>query len=443
MLEICKSFIANHKLCFPKDKILVAVSGGIDSIVLLDILYKLNFNITLAHCNFQLRGKESDDDEKLVKSLSEKYGIEFFLKRFNTKTFAEENRISIQMAARKLRYDWFNKTIEENSFNYVAIAHNKDDVAETFFINLLRGTGIRGLTGIKEKTGNIIRPIIFASRKEIEQYCKTNNLVYREDKSNESDDYLRNRIRHHLIPLLKEIKENSLNNIDTTILNLQETLLLFNEKISEIVENIVHEKNDSIYLNKNMLNNNPAKRTILYEIAKNYNFSSKMCDEIIEDINKQPGTKFISETHQITIDRDFIIISSSEKNPLKEYYIQPDDNEIHEPIHLLLEFSENTKSIVNDNNIACLDFDLLKFPLKLRNYLPGDKFKPLGMKGMKKLSDFFTDKKIPLPEKQKIWILLSDEKIVWVVNHRIDDRYKLNENTKRVVKIKFLPPKLF
>lgn len=435
MIENCIKFINEKSLCKNKDKILIAVSGGIDSVVMLDVIHKIGYKIGIAHCNFQLREKDSDDDELFVASLAKKYDVDFFVVKFDTKDFAKKNKLSTQMAARDLRYNWFNELINKTDYKYVAIAHNSNDVTETFFINLFRGTGISGITSIKEKNNRIIRPIIFASRNEIEKYSEENNLPFREDKSNSTDDYIRNKIRHHLIPLITEINPSGIDNIQLTIENLKETLILYEEKTRSIIETLTFKRKNILHIKKEELDKTPTKRTILFEIAKDYGFTSKTIDQIIGDLNKQAGTRYLSNNHEITIDREYLLISQRKSNDNVEFLIDESLKTLELPICLSMEFQKADTAISKENNIAYLDFNLLQFPLKLRKWQKGDKFNPLGMKGMKKISDFFSDQKISMPEKQQIWLLVSGEDIVWIINYRIDNKYKITDNTKKILKI--------
>jgi len=434
MINNIKQFIAEKNLCKKDDRILLAISGGADSVCLFFALRELGYYFELAHCNFKLREKESNDDEAFVRLLAKKYGVKIHVKNFDTEKYSRENKISIQMAARDLRYNWFDELLSNNKLDYVATAHHKDDSIETFFINLIRGSGINGLTGIREKSNLIIRPLLNISRDEIELYLRKKNQLFRNDSSNSNVKYLRNKIRLHLVPLLKEMNPNIKQIISDEISILDSVSKIFQEQV-ECKRKELLKKKEGIYQIKiaDLLKVDNLE-VYFFEILKPFNF--KEVKQIIRSFSSQGGKKFISATHQLIVDRELIFISELGK---EEVVIKIDktDLEILHPLGFIFSISEDNK-IVKNSKIAKLDFDKLSFPLTLRKWSDGDKFKPFGMQNFKKLSDFFIDEKYSILDKQKQWILCSGDDIVWLVGKRIDDRYKINTNTKKVYIAKLL-----
>lgn len=434
MNELLLNFSIEKKLFSKNDRLLVAVSGGVDSRVLMHILSELSFDIGIAHCNFQLRGQESDMDEQFVALLAKEYEVPFYSARFSTAEFANEHGLSIQMAARQLRYEWFEKVRFDENYNYIAIAHNLNDTVETFFINLIRGTSIRGLTGMPVKNGYVVRPLMFAKRNEIVQYAKSNQLDFREDSSNAETKYLRNKIRHGLLPVLNEINRNFYLNIISTMERLDETSAIYQEKIQEYKKHLLINDGDTLNVNINELLSTPAPATVLYEILHPFNFSNKLTSEILSNINGEAGSVFYSSTHRVVRDRDKLLIALHEGVNNEIFYIPKEINLVESPFQVTLkEFEASGFIIPKQKNIASVDLQLLEFPLLLRKWHKGDSFQPFGMNGFKKLSDFFIDNKISLIEKEKVWIVESNGKIVWVVGYRIDNRFRITESTSKVL----------
>ena len=428
MIKRIQQFIINKKLFSKDNNLLLAISGGADSVCLFFALKELGYNVELAHCNFKLRGKESDEDEYFVKELANKYGVKYHVNSFETQKYASEQKISIQMAARDLRYKWFDELLAVNNLDFVITAHHKDDNVETFFINLIRGTGVNGLCGIKAKNKKIIRPLLEISRQEIERYLTKNKIKYRNDSSNSEVKYLRNKIRHQLMPLLKEMNPNIEQIITNEIFVLDGVSKVFQEQMTAIKERLLVQKEGIYKLNISELIELQHLEVILFEILKPFGFSE--VDQIIKAINSQSGKQFFSDTYQLIIDREQIIISALE-NHQEDIEIREIEIEIKNP--LTMKFDGSLDFSLNKNpNVAKLDFDKLSFPLKLRKWKNGDKFRPLGMRNFKKVSDFFIDEKYSILAKQKQWILCSEDDIVWIVGNRIDDRYKIETHTKKV-----------
>jgi len=438
--EKLRNFIEFNGLLKHEDKILLAISGGLDSVVLLHFLVCEGYNVVAAHCNFQLRGNESDEDELFVSQLTEKLGVNLFTKKFSTLEYAEKNKLSIQIAARQLRYSWFEELIKTNNIDKLAVAHHLDDNIETLFINLLRGSGLAGVKGIPIKNEKIVRPLMCVYRQEIREYSKLNEIEFREDSSNKSKKYLRNKIRHELIPILKNIDKSSGETIANSLLYLADDDNIFNQLIHEKRNEILEFKDETIFLpHKKLLDLHPLNSWV-YRILKPYGFSRDVCNSICEGFGKQQSGKiYFSETHRLVNDRNrFIIQKINNKEEKREFEILSDQKKILEPINLEFHFIKNETGLEfgTDKKIAYFDLNKLTYPLKLRRWREGDKFKPFGLKGNKLLSDFFVDQKLSLPEKEKVWLLCSAEKIIWVVGLRTADNFKVSKSTKKILKVK-------
>ncbi len=437
MLESFLSYISKEKLFGPSEKILLAVSGGIDSMVMLHLFQKTGYNFSVAHCNFQLRGPDSDGDEQFVRDYCEEHNIRLFINRFETIEYARQEGISIEMAARDLRYNWFAKLLDNERFDCLATAHHQDDVIETFFINLSRGTGIRGLSGIKAKSGRIIRPVLFADRLSIRNYAALNQIPSREDSSNSDVSIQRNFIRHKIVPLLDEFHPSFRKNVIKTSENLFQTELLFQKKIDEIKAAAmqVHDWGETIRIEE--LKKYPSIRTVLFELLKFKNFSIEQVDDMIASLDGGSGKKFYSSTHRVVKDRAELIVSEIEPEHPDLFYIEADCNEVDKPFSMKFErfFKSVSFQFSQNSMVADFDFDKLEFPLLLRKWKEGEYFQPLGMTGFKKLSDFFVDEKYSIPEKENAWILASGNKVVWVVGKRMDDRFKIDRNTRNIFRI--------
>ena len=428
MINIVSKFIDKKLLCQRDDKLLIAISGGADSVALFLCLKELGYDIELAHCNFNLRGEESDNDEEFVKQLADNFGVRLHLKSFDTEKYANGNKVSIQVAARDLRYKWFNELLVDNNLNYIAVGHHKNDDVETFFINLTRGSGLKGLLGIKPKNNNIIRPLLCVSRLEIETYLLAFKQSFREDSSNKTVKYLRNKIRYELIPLLTEINPSIQKTISNEIEILEGVFQVFEEQIESKRKKIVQNENGIFKLKITDVQKLNPLNIYLYEFLNPYGFSE--VNQIIKALNTQSGKQFFSKNYQLNIDREYILIFKISKENLS-FEILENQHKISTPFTMELSKSTDRK-VVKDRVIAKLDFDKLKFPLVLRKWKQGDKFMPLGMPTFKKVSDFFIDNKYSLIAKQQQWILCSADDIIWIVGDRIDDRFKITTQTKNV-----------
>jgi len=438
MFKAFLKYIDDNRLLKKDDKVLLAVSGGIDSMVMAHLFIRAGIKVGIAHCNFTLRGNESDLDEELVKGFAANNGIPFYSARFDTKVYASEQGISIQMAARDLRYSWFRKVIKENRFDSVAIAHNLNDNIETFLINLTRGTSLAGLSGIRKKTDIVIRPILFATRKSIVDYCSEYNIVYREDKSNAEIKYTRNKIRHLVIPLLKEINQS----VEFTLNETTERMNDINEIFSDFIENagkkIFRNSGDFIVADIAALNQFRKNNTVLYELFRPFGLDSGTPEDLQNIIRGRTGGQIFTSTHRIIRNRKELLIEKFTIQK-KETIIINSPEELSEcPLFASVHLKNVTKRfrIPASRQIACLDSDLISFPLKIRNWQDGDVFFPLGMTHKKKLSDYFIDEKLSIAAKEKIMILESDRSIVWIIGERIDNRFRVTESTRRVLLLK-------
>lgn len=426
----------NQKFPFLKDKkLLIAISGGIDSVVLTHLLHQLKYDVSLAHCNFQLRDKDSNLDEEFVKNIAKKLDLKFHTISFSTDEYASKHKMSIQMAARELRYNWFQEILEENSLDFVLTAHQKDDVLETLLINLTRGTGLEGLTGIPTINGQIIRPLLAFTRDEIHNFAIKNNINWREDKSNASTKYFRNKIRHQVVPVLKELNPNLMQTFDKTLQNLQGSQQIVNDSIKNIKKKIDLEKG-KIDISKIKKTSNP--KAYLFELLKEYNFTE--WNDIVDLLNAQSGKQVLSKTHRLVKDRTHLLLSERNVKSAQKmkFVINEDDISFYnDSLNLKLETQHSTPNTQNLNQqIALIDKDLLKFPLIVRKWQKGDYFYPIGMQGKKKLSKFFKDEKYSLIEKENVWLLCTAQnEIIWVVDKRFDNRFKITENTTKTLKI--------
>lgn len=414
-------------------KLLLATSGGIDSMVMVDLFHKLPFDIAIAHCNFQLRGMESFEDQNFVQNYAETNNIELFLTQFDTAAFAEDYKLSIQVAARELRYSWFYELLDTKKYDYILTAHHADDNLETFLINFVRGTGLDGLTGIPEQNDKVIRPILLFSRQELEQYAKENNIQWREDSSNASDKYLRNKIRHNVVPILKELNPEFLPSFQKTQKYLQESQVMAEDASIMVYQQVANENGDDVHFDLNQLKKLPNYKSYLYQWLNEYGFSA--WDDIYDLVDGQSGKQVFSNKFRLLKNRDFLILSPINLEvDIEEYFIYKNQKEVNIPLNL--SFCKVADISLVPNTTIFVDEDKLWFPLDLRRWKKGDSFQPLGMEGKsKKVSKFFKDQKLSLIEKENVWILCSDNQIVWIVGLRQDERFKVKNTTKNILKI--------
>ena len=434
MLSKFEKHVASYFPFLKGKKLLLAVSGGIDSMVLMRLCIEMKMDISVAHCNFTLRGDESDADEDFVKSQTDKLQIPIFIKKFDTKKIAEKDKSSIQVVARNLRYEWFNTLLINNDYDYILTAHHLDDSLETFLINFTRGSGLNGLTGIPQQNVSIVRPLLPFSRTEIEIFAKENKVQWREDSSNASDKYLRNKLRHDVIPMLKELNPSLLYSFENTISNLQQAQSLVDDATRIVYRKVVTDTNFQKRINLTELIQLPNYNAYLYQWLEPLGFSDW---ESINDLaTAQSGKQIHSQNHTLLKDRNFLIVfakQESEKTTL--FLIEKEQKEVKFP--LKVKFC-NVDDISNQaTNTIFVDEDKLQFPLVIRKWQEGDWFYPHGLNGKKKLSKFFKDEKYSLLDKSEAWLLCSNNQIVWIIGDRQDDRFKVTKTTTKILKINY------
>lgn len=435
MLQEYKQHIISQFPFLLESRILIAVSGGVDSMVLLHLLQQLNLNCSVVHCNFNLRGTESDLDEEFIRDYCIQKAIPCYVKSFDTIFYADKHKISIQMAARELRYQWFHELEKKHQFKYILTAHHLDDQVETFLINFIRGTGIEGLLGIPEVNDTIIRTLLCFSREQILNFANEQNIKWREDSSNASDKYFRNKLRHQVIPVLKELNPSFLKSFQSTIARLKQSENAVVECSKKTLDKLIQVNNNQIFIKISELKKLENYTFYLYQWLKEFGFSA--WNDIYALVDGQSGKQIFSQTHVLLKNRDALILvekSSSEHDTL--FVLKNIEEELKFPLKLTLcndsYIQEQNKSII------FVDADKIEFPLIVRKWREGDVFYPLGMKGSKKVSKFFKDEKISIFDKQKIWILESNNKIVWIIDYRQDDRFKVEQTTQTTLKIEFL-----
>lgn len=417
--------------------LLIAVSGGVDSVVLTHLCQKSGLQISLAHCNFNLRGQESNGDQTFVEKLGDSLEVEVFIEQFDTEAFARDQKKSIQVAARDLRYDWFKDLKKALGFNYVLTAHHANDDLETFIINFLRGTGLDGLTGIPGENENFVRPLLPFSRKQIEQYALQNHLKWRDDSSNASTKYLRNKIRHDIIPVLEEINPQLLNNFQKTREHLEQSSALIDDYISAIFPKVARENKFGYSFNIQLLQTLPNLKAVLYELFKPFGFTE--WDDVLNLLDAHSGKMVLSGTHRLIKDRSELLLTTlPEKNEEKHYEIQ-EDEEVLMIGPGTFHFNSVGKIEDTGDNILYADKAKLEFPLVVRKWQEGDYFLPFGMKGKKKLSKFFKDNKLSLPEKENAWVMCSKNDVIWVIGYRADARFSVDDATADILQITYTP----
>ena len=431
-----KALLSEHHLNLSRKHTLLAVSGGMDSVVMVELFHQLGLKFGIAHCNFQLRGEESDGDEALVKSLANKYKVPFYSIRFETAAYVKSKNVSTQVAARELRYEWFEQIRTEHKFDYIATAHHLNDNIETVLHNFIKGTGIKGLRGMLVRREKLIRPLLSLSQEEIKGFQQEYKLDYREDSSNASDKYTRNKIRHNLVPLIEEINPGFEAGFADRLKVFSDLEALYQNKWIRTEKQLFEKRGGDIYIPIRKLKKLSDKRSILFEYLQPQGFTISQVDDILAGLDGESGKKFLSETTRVIKDRLFLIVTQNGGNDFTAVMIGKDDKEVVLPdATISISNAEAAKNkIKKEKAYAYLDIDKLEFPLILRQWKKGDYFYPFGMAHKKKkLSKYFKDQKISINEKEKIWILESNKKIAWVVGERIDERFRLTDKTKQVM----------
>ena len=433
MLFEFKENIQKHFPELLQEKFLLACSGGLDSVVLTQLCSQCEMDFAIAHCNFKLRGNDSDADEVFVRNLASSLNKEFIVTHFDTKSYAAKHKMSVQMAARELRYQWFEDLMLENTIKTLVTAHHADDNLETFIINLSRGTGIKGLIGIPSRTETILRPLLLFSRDQILAFAKSGNIEWREDISNEETKYLRNKIRHQIVPLLKELHPTFLDNFSTTQKYLSQTEAISENHLHHIKESLFVIDGDINRIRIDSLSNLKPLDAYIYGLFREYGFTE--WEDVRSLLTAMSGKEVHSRTHRLVKDRDFLLLTQNTVLNEHSYQIKESVTQIHTPINLSM-CSVGDLEETNTNTLY-VDKETLKYPMTLRKWQKGDYFYPLGMKGRKKLSKYFKDEKIDVIAKEKQWLLCSDNQIVWIVGKRADERFKVTDNTKNILKIMF------
>lgn len=415
-------------------RLLLAVSGGIDSMVMAFLFREAGTDHAIAHCNFSLRGGESDSDEKFVISYAKKRNIECFTTSFDTLGYAASKHISVQMAARELRYNWFDTLIEREGFDAVAVAHNLNDNIETFFINLIRGTGLNGLTGMSPRHNNIIRPLLFATRSDIDAFARDKKIKFREDSSNAEIKYTRNRIRIRVLPEIEKVNPNSMAAITETMSHLNSSAELLDIYIEQLHSELFRQSGNGIEADVSELRSlNPASPHI-HELFKRYGLSSQQTEELIALFDSSPGRYILTSTHRLLRDRGTILITvRSDDQPPSYVFSSIDEMRLSGLFTDLRITGPSDDPLPQCKLTACIDLSQVDFPVTVRHWEPGDRFAPLGMSQQKKISDFLIDLKVPVTEKEKVLLLLSGDKVMWVMGYRIDDRFRITDSTERIL----------
>lgn len=440
MLEEFRAFVNENQLFNRDHRVLLAVSGGIDSVVMSHLFHALNLRFGILHCNFQLRGEASDGDASFVEALAEELGCPFYTIAFPTRQYASANGLSTQMAARNLRYGWFEEIRQREEYELIATAHHAGDDAETFFINLIRGTGLKGLQGIPLRQGNIIRPMKFAGRDEIRAYAEKHHIRWREDATNATTHYLRNKIRHNILPLLNEISPSFNVKLAQTISYLNDTgealSVIVNSERSKLVKK---DDNGVQFIDLSELSKMTPVGFWLFELLQPYQFNRSVISDIAQNLSGSGGQRFLSHSYEARIERGKLILMPRREKPSEGYYLIDDEViSIHEPLPLTFRKLQYIKEygVPGTSDLVWLDAAQIRYPLILRRWQPGDKFHPMGMSGSKKISDYFIDHKFSQQQKEDTWLLCNGSDILWIVGHRIDHRYRVTSDTQNILEVK-------
>ena len=445
--HIIQSFVKEQKLFPPKTPLLIACSGGPDSMAAVEILTNLGYPLGIAHCNFKLRGENANGDQDFVEAYAKERKIPFFTISFNTEIFAFKNRLSIQAAARELRYTWLEEVRKANGFHFIVTAHHKEDVVETLLLNAANKTGIKGLKGIPVKNEKIVRPLFPLSKTDILEYLSVNEINYREDESNASTKYTRNFIRQEVIPVLEKVNDKAVDHLFDLSQKANEAEFLLQERMVQIKRKIIFQKQETIEVKFGYVLNHASGKTILYEILKDFGFNSDQALAIYNSLESQSGIEFLSATHRIIKDRKSLFVNPLASNKVSVQQYDKIPNQIlFNTYKIKIDQVPIDKSVLKQSaNYAFFDLDKIEFPLTIRYWKPGDYFYPFGMTkqnsdkiGKKKLSKYFKDEKFSVNQKENLPVLFSGEKMIWLVGHRIDDRFKVTEETKIVLKLKIV-----
>lgn len=440
MLTQINQYIRTHSLLTAKAKVLVGVSGGVDSVVLIHALFALGYECIVAHMNFSLRGEASDGDENFVHGLCRDLNIPFYAKKVDTLAYAREKGISMEMAARDLRYAFFDALCQKNEVDRIAVGHHKNDLAETFLINLSRGTGLRGLSGIQPVNGKIIRPLLCLTASEVRLYAKQHHLDYRTDASNSDVDIIRNRIRHRVIPEFERINPAFIQTLEDTARRMQQIQEMVNDQVARFSESNVLNVDNAVYISLNALQQHPQKQFMLFELLHPYGCNSAQIGEISKALNGISGKEWFTAQFRVTLSSTALEIRETNTAIKETFTIERHQVAVNHPFPLAFNTLKNPglRHLKFSNWQVYFDADKLVFPLVIRPWEQGDRFVPFGMRGHKKLSDFLVDMKLSIPQKEEVYVLLSGNEIIWVVGLRTDNRYKISEQTEHIFEIRKL-----
>jgi len=435
MQQKVQTYIQNHQLLTPDGRIIVGVSGGTDSVVLLHILMSLGYECIVAHCNFHLRMEESDRDELFVRNLAKELKVDNYFIDFDTTKYAGEHKISLEMAARDLRYAWFYELLYRHDAQAIAVAHHADDSIETMLMNLVRGTGLKGLTGIQPRNHKVVRPMLCCNRLEIETYLVRHDLDHIEDSTNASMDYQRNKFRNEVLPLLTEINPSVRTTLYDSLKRFEGNWIIYQQAIDKMSLEIVHKEPGVIKMDIESIKKQIHIPALMYELLHPYGFGPAIIEQITDQLDGESGKEFFSESHRLIKDRKYLLVSANEENKTDEFKIEEDDIEIEVPFPMKMNKQSVSPAfeISKELNRIHVDASKLIFPLLLRRWKDGDTFYPFGMSQHKKISDFFINNKLSLLEKEHSWILVSNNEIVWIVGQRLDNRFRVTKETKEVI----------
>lgn len=439
-LKKIAKFIDDNSLLTADRPLLVGFSGGADSVVLADSLFRLGYKVALAHCNFHLRGEDSISDQRFAERFAEERGVKLFVAEFQTTEEAKKRGISIEMAARELRYEWFERLVSEHGFQAIAVAHHRNDQAETILLNLARGTGLAGLSGIRAKRDKVVRPLLCVSHAEIMKYVEERGLDFCTDRTNSDTRYHRNRLRHNVVPQLEKLNPRFVDSMQSFSEYMTEYNDFFQQKISDGLQQIVENKDNKTFVDLAKLQATGFERIFLFEIIREVGFPASMFEEIYSLRNSEVGRNISYQSLVVARDRGGLLIYTETDLDENVYDVSLDKSEAELPLPLRLTILDKSeiKPLNTSPNVALLDMDRLNFPLKMRLWVAGDSFQPFGMHGRRKLSDFLKDQKLNPKAKRNTWVLLSGSEIAWVVGQRISNKFALTEHTKKVVKIELL-----
>lgn len=433
------AFIKKENLFRPTDKLLLAVSGGIDSVVLCELCKIAGYNFAIAHCNFQLRGAASDTDEQFVKQLAKKYAVNFYVKKIETLAAAVAKKKSVEETARDLRYEWFELLRVENRYDHIVTAHHADDNIETVTMNFFRGTGIKGVRGILPKQHKIVRPLLFARRLELENFLSQYQLAFVTDHTNAENDYTRNFFRNEILPMISRSFPGAKENVLKNIQRFKETETLYRQAVDSYIKKLLEYKGKEVHIPVLKLLKTVPLHTIVYEIIKDYGFTAHQTEEAMALLNSETGKYVESATHRIIKNRNWLIIAPVSAKEATHILIEKTDIKItFQAGELAIEkFNAANLAFASDASTAILDAGEIIFPLLLRKWKQGDYFYPLGMKKKKKINRFLSDQKLSITQKENTWVVEMNKKILWVIGMRIDDRFKVVDATQQVLKFKF------